>query len=97
LQAINALKIIFAPFTPFSSEKLHISLGYTEPIFGRQFVESQDDNLGEHTVLRYDASAAKGTWQPSQLIPGQVFLKPEPLFKKSVISIVEEERARLGH
>jgi len=97
MQAINALKIIFAPFIPFSSEKLHTTFGYTIPIFGRQFVESQADNLGEHTVLRYDANAAKGTWQSSQLTPGQVFQKPEPLFKKLDISIVEEERARLGH
>jgi len=96
LQAINALKIIFAPFTPFSSEKLHTFFGYSEPIFGEQYVESQNDDLGEHTVLRYGAETAKGTWGPSRLTPGSAFHKPEPLFKKLDISIVEEERERLG-
>ena len=32
LNLINALKVLFAPFLPFSSARLHEMLGYTEPL-----------------------------------------------------------------
>jgi len=37
-----------------------------------------------------------GMWKNSDLQPGQIFKKPEPLFKKLDVSIVDEERSRLG-
>lgn len=96
LRAIDSLKVLFAPFLPFSSERLHHYLGYTRPLFGVQYVEAIEDELGEHTILRYDASAATGRWEASQLSPGQRLQKPEPLFRKLDEGIVAEERARLG-
>jgi len=96
LRAIDSLKILLAPVLPFTSEKLNRFLGYSEPIFGRQFTEVIKDDLGEHRVLRYDASTARGAWQPSDLKPGTRLNPPEPLFKKLDISIVQEERAKLG-
>jgi methionyl-tRNA synthetase len=96
IRAIDSLKVLFAPFLPFTSERLHEYLGYTEPIFGEQVVQTQHDALGEHEVLRYLPDEASGSWQPSQIEPGRTIQKPKPLFQKLDASIVEQERAKLG-
>ncbi len=96
LRAIDSLRILLAPVLPFTSEKLNRFLGHSETIFGTQFTEVVKDELGEHRVLRYDGSTARGAWQPSGLKPGTKLNPPEPLFKKLDISIVQEERAKLG-
>jgi methionyl-tRNA synthetase len=96
LKAIDTLKVLFAPFLPFTCEKLHHFLGYTMPLFGEQFTEKQTDALGEHNVLRYNPAPATGKWQPSQLQPGQKLNPPAPLFKKLEESVAEIERGRLG-
>jgi methionyl-tRNA synthetase len=96
IQAIDMLKILFAPFLPFTSEKLNKILGYSGSLFGSQYVETEKDSLGEHRVLRYDAGTASGTWEPGHLKAGDIFNAPEPLFKKLDIKIVEEERSKLG-
>ena len=96
LRVIDSLKTFFAPFLPFSSERLHAFLGYSEPLFGSQYVEAHSDSLGEHTVLRYRPAPPADRWQPSQLQPGQPLVQPEPLFRKLDPSVAAEERARLG-
>ena len=96
LKAIDSLKILFAPFLPFSSEKLHGFLGGEQPLFGTQSTESITDDLAEHTVLRYHPEGASGRWEPSRLRAGQALNPPAPLFKKLEPGIIDEERARLG-
>ncbi|HMN11679.1 MAG TPA: methionine--tRNA ligase [Bellilinea sp.] len=96
LNAINNLKILLAPFLPFTSQKLHRYLGFDSQLFGEPYRQIVADNLGEHEVLRYDGSNAVARWEPVILAPGHRFNKPEPLFKKLDSSIIEEERARLG-
>ena len=96
LRAIDSLKLFFAPFIPFSSERLHGFLGYTTPLFGEQYTEQISDELGEHTVLRYRPAENGARWQPSQLPPGQALNQPQPLFKKLDPSVAEEERSRMG-
>jgi methionyl-tRNA synthetase len=96
MKAIDSLKMLFAPFLPFTSNALHHYLGYDGQLFGRQYTETFEDAVGTHEALLYDPSAATGKWEKSDLQPGQAFRKPEPLFKKLDISIVEEERGRLG-
>ncbi len=96
LRAIDSLKVLLAPFLPFTSERLHGYLGYTQPLFGEQYVEAHADALGEHQVLRYRTANASGRWEPSQLVPGQALQTPAPLFRKLDESIVAEERSRLG-
>jgi methionyl-tRNA synthetase len=96
LKAIDSLKMLFAPFLPFSSERLHRYLGYTQPLFGKQYIETVSDALGQHAALRYDPTPASGAWSPSSLAPGQTLEKPEPLFRKLDETLVAEERARLG-
>ena len=96
LQAIDNLKILFAPVLPFTSEKLNKILGYEDRIFGNQFIDCVSDSLGEHRVNRYDPVEAKGCWSKSELKPGQKFGTISPLFKKLDASIIETERAKLG-
>jgi methionyl-tRNA synthetase len=96
LQAIDSLKVLLAPFLPFTSERLHTYLGYTQPLFGEQFVESCSDSLGAHKVLRYRQGNASGRWESSQLSPGQALVQPAPLFQKLDEGIVAFERSRLG-
>ncbi|MGD8753803.1 MAG: methionine--tRNA ligase [Anaerolineales bacterium] len=96
LRAIDSLKILLAPTLPFTCERLHTYLGYSEPLFGEQAVETRRDDLGEHSVLRYLPQEATGRWEPSQLPPGQPLREPKPLFRKLDREIVEQERAKLG-
>lgn len=96
LRAIDSLKILFAPFLPFSSEQLHQTLGYKEPIFGDLHIETYAESGRSHEALVYDGTRASGSWIPSQLTPGWRFNKPLPLFKKLDDEIVEAELSRLG-
>jgi methionyl-tRNA synthetase len=96
MKAIDSLKMLFAPFLPFTSNALHHYLGYDGQLFGRQYTETFEDAVGTHEALLYDPSEAIGKWEKSDLQPGKAFRKPEPLFKKLDINIVEEERQRLG-
>jgi methionyl-tRNA synthetase len=95
LKAIDSLKVLFAPFLPFTSEKLNGFFGYETPLFGVQYTQTVKDSLGEHSVLRYRGVDTLH-WKPSELKPGAKLNQPAPLFKKLEDSVVEEERARLG-
>jgi methionyl-tRNA synthetase len=97
LRAIDSLKVLFSPFLPFTCERLHTYLGYTQPLFGSQYTEEESDSLGTHTVLRYQPGSASGKWEPSQLPAGQPLQQPAPLFKKLDESLVAQERSRLGN
>jgi methionyl-tRNA synthetase len=98
LKAIDSLKVMFAPFLPFTSERLHTFFSYETPLFGQQYLEEIKDALGKHTALRYNAGQSGETvsWKLSELRPGQKLNQPGPLFKKLEEKIAEEERARLG-
>lgn len=96
LRAIDSLKILFAPFLPFSSEQLHESLGYDKPIFGEQKIVTYKESERSHEALIYDASSATGRWAPSDLEPGHEFGKPKPMYRKLDESVIDEERERLG-
>ena len=97
LKAIDSLKVLFAPILSFSSEKLHGIFGYPAPLFGHQYTQSQQDDLGEHNTLRYrPVSSTAISWRPSQLTPGQPLNQPVPLFKKLEEKVADEERARMG-
>jgi methionyl-tRNA synthetase len=86
---------MFAPFLPFTSEKLNGFFGYDTPLFGEQYTQTVKDSLGEHRVLRYHG-VDRLQWKPSELKPGAKLNQPGPLFKKLEESVIEEERARLG-
>jgi methionyl-tRNA synthetase len=96
LKAIDSLKVLFAPFLPYTSEKLHGFLGFDVPLFGEQYTETVKDALGEHLVLRYRPVPDGGFWKPSKLKPGAALRQPGPLFKKLEESVAEDEKSKLG-
>jgi methionyl-tRNA synthetase len=95
-KAIDSLKVMLAPFLPFTCQRLHEFFGYQTPLFGEQYTETVRDALGEHTVLRYRPREGEAQWRPSTLQPGAKLQPPAPLYKKLDESLIEEERARLG-
>ncbi|HNP86640.1 MAG TPA: methionine--tRNA ligase [Kouleothrix sp.] len=96
LRCVDTLKIMFTPFLPFSSQKLHELLGYEGFIAGPLlFREYTEDNGISHRVLTGDYTTWAGRWEPSALPVGQVLRQPAPLFKKLDEAVVAEELARL--
>jgi len=95
LRAIDSLKVLFSPFLPFSSQRLHEMLGYEGTIIGEQRIELYRERERTHLALTYDGSQLAASWKASELPAGQPLAKPKPLFKKLDESIVEEELARL--
>ena len=96
LRCIDNLKILFAPFTPFSSQQVHEMLGYDGQLFGELNIENYSEETRDHLALVYDGSAAIGEWQASKLKQGQTLRQPSPLFVKLDPEIVEQERQYLG-
>jgi methionyl-tRNA synthetase len=96
LRAIDSLKVLFAPFLPFTSQRLHAMLGYSSDLFGTQIINEYQESTRTHRGLTYDGSAIDVRWQPSALSIGQKFGPVAPLFKKLDEKIVEEERSKLG-
>ncbi len=96
LRVVDSLKILFAPFIPFSSQQLHTTLGYEEPLFGEQEAVVYRESEREHLGLTYHHEPRDDCWRPSELAPGQRLQQPKPLFTKLDEEIVEQELARLG-
>jgi methionyl-tRNA synthetase len=97
LKAIDSLKVLFAPFLPFSAERLHQYMGYDGVLFGCSYIDTFEEEQGRvHRALCYDASDATGRWEVSKLPPGQALRQPQPLFEKLDEEVVQEELARLG-
>ena len=96
LKAIDNLKIILAPFIPFSSQQLHEILGYDGQLFGELVICERQEDTRSHTTLEYDGSKAIGKWEKSNLPAGQTLRKPSPLFVKLEPEIVDLERQYLG-
>jgi methionyl-tRNA synthetase len=97
LRAIDSLKVLFAPFLPFSSEQLHHFMGYEDNLFGHSYIDTFEESDGRvHEALCYDAAGAMGCWTPSELPAGQALRKPQPLFKKLDEDVADEERTRIG-
>ena len=93
---IDSLKTLFAPFLPFTSQRLHSYLGYDGDLFGQQYTEEVVERERSHLALRYDASTAHGRWAPSDLTPGQALRQPGPLFVKLEPEVAEAEVERMG-
>ena len=97
LHAIDNLKILLAPYLPFSSQRLHELLGYDGVLAGA--IESrviQEDEGREHTVLAGEYEAWVGSWTPSAIAPGQALREPAPLFAKlDPEKVVDEELRRM--
>ena len=82
LQAIDWLRLLWAPILPHASEELHRMLGRQGSLFGRQYTEQVTDARGSHLVLRYDHAGAIGIWEPGELAGGTPLGEPVALFEK---------------
>lgn len=82
LRAIDTLKVMLAPFLPFSSAVVHSALGYTDPLFGESVIET--DSKEDYQFLSYQPSkeeiAKIDSWRPSTLAPGTTVKKTPPLY-----------------
>ena len=96
IQAISALKAMWAPILPFTSQRLHEMLGEEGDLFGQQEVKTFQETNHSHLALTYDGSTAVGVWQRLTIPIGRQLPKPKPLFKKLDPSVVDDELARLG-
>jgi methionyl-tRNA synthetase len=96
LRIVDTLKLIFTPFLPFSSQRLHELLGYDGWLAGPlDFHEIEEEGGERHTVLTGDYTSWVQRWEASDLSAGQKLREPEPLFKKLDPGIVEDELRRL--
>ena len=97
LRCIDSLKTLFTPFLPFTSQVVHELLGNDGSIAGPLEIRTETESDGStHAVLTGDYKSWVGSWQPSELAPGQVLLEPRPLFRKLPPDTAAEELARLG-
>jgi methionyl-tRNA synthetase len=97
LRCIDSLKVLFTPFLPFSSQRLHELLGLEGWLAGPlEISEVSEPDGSTHAVLGGDFSSWVGAWTPSRIRAGQKLREPEPLFAKlDPESVVAEELARL--
>jgi methionyl-tRNA synthetase len=96
LRAVDGLKVLFTPFLPFSSQRLHEMLGYDDTIAGPLEFRTVGEEGDEHVVLTGDYAEWGGRWEPSELEPGQALLRPSPLFVKlDPERVVADELARM--
>ncbi|HEY7381078.1 MAG TPA: methionine--tRNA ligase [Gaiella sp.] len=97
LRCIDNLKVLFAPYLPFSSQSLHELLGYDGWLAGPlEFRDVTEEDGSVHTVLTGDYTSWIGDWEPTALPPGQTLLPPRPLFAKlDPEAVVADELARM--
>ncbi len=96
LRVIDNLNVLFAPFLPFSAQKVHEFLGYDGSIFGEQRIDTYEEDGRTHEALVLDASTAIGRWEKRKLHAGQALREPAALFTKLEPEIIDQERALLG-
>jgi methionyl-tRNA synthetase len=96
LRVIDNLNVLFAPFLPFSAQKVHEYLGYDGAIFGDLRIDTFEEDGRTHEALVYDGSQSLGRWEKRKLPAGQALREPAALFTKLEPEIVDQERAYLG-
>ncbi|WP_374685838.1 methionine--tRNA ligase [Promineifilum sp.] len=96
LQAINGLKILWAPVLPFTSQQVHEMAGEAGMLFGESVVREIEEKTRRHLALTYEGGQAVGRWQRAPIPAGRQLPKPRPLFKKLEAELVEQELQRLG-
>jgi methionyl-tRNA synthetase len=91
LRCVDNLKTMLTPFLPFSSQRLHAMLGYSDVIAPQPEARQVSEGDVSHTVITGDYTA-EDRWLPSQLAPGTVLPSPTALYK-ILDPVVEEEPA----
>ena len=94
LRCVDNLKLMLTPFLPFSSQKLHELLGYTDVIAPQPEVREVDEDGVAHRVITGNYPTAD-RWHVSQLEAGHPLPQPIALFKR-LDDVVEEGAAGTG-
>ncbi len=93
LRCVDNLKTMLTPFLPFSSQRLHQMLGYTDVIAPMPDVREFSEDGNFHKVLTGEYPS-ENRWRPSVLAAGHPLPQPQPLFKRlDDVTVGEEERA----
>jgi methionyl-tRNA synthetase len=90
LRCVDNLKTMLTPFLPFSGQRLHEMLGYSDVIAPQPEVREVSEDGIMHRVLTGEYSSAD-RWRPSRLAPGHPLTQPQALFKR--LDDVPEEGA----
>ncbi|TMB87677.1 MAG: methionine--tRNA ligase, partial [Chloroflexi bacterium] len=95
LRCVDNLKTMLTPFLPFSSQRLHEMLGYTDLIAPQPVVREFSEDGVVHRVLTGEYPVGD-RWLPSELAPGHPLPQPQALFKRlDDVVDAEEELASL--
>ena len=81
LRCVDNLKTMLTPFLPFSAQRLHEMLGYTDVIAPQPEVREYSEDGTVHNVLTGDYPIAN-RWLASKLAPGHPLPQPQALFKR---------------
>ncbi len=81
LRCVDNLKLMLTPFLPFSSQRLHEMLGYSDVIAPQPEVRDVDEDGVSHRVITGVYPVAD-RWHVSQLAPGHPLPQPLALFKR---------------
>jgi methionyl-tRNA synthetase len=83
LRCVDSLKVLFTPFLPFTSQRVHELLGYDDVLSGPLELRDVTEPSGRtHTILTGDYTGWRRGWGPTDLPAGQKLREPAPLFKK---------------
>ncbi len=95
LQCVADLHIMFSPFLPFSSQRLHRMLGEPGQLspMPEQVPGAAED---PHTVLTTRTSGLDAGWHPIRIPSGRTLEPPEVLFRKLDPGLADEEIARMA-
>ena len=98
LHLVDALKVIFTPFLPFTSQQVHEMLGHSGQIAGPlEFKEVTEEDGGSHRVLTGDYASWCGGWEAPELPEGQKLREPKVIFRKlDPDQVVDDELKRMG-
>ena len=81
LRCVDNLKTMLTPFLPFSSQRLHEMLGYTDVIAPQPEVREVSEDGIVHNVITGEYSS-DDRWRVSELAPGHPLPQPQALFKR---------------
>jgi methionyl-tRNA synthetase len=89
LRCVDNLKTMLTPFLPFSSQRLHLMLGYEDVIAPQPEVREFSEDGDPHNVLTGDYPV-ENRWHPSALAAGRALPQPQALFRR-LDDVVEED------
>jgi methionyl-tRNA synthetase len=96
-QAVNDCNTILSPFLPHSANAVDRVLGGPGEIAPMPEIREVEDLDGgpSYPILTGDYSGTP-RWERRAVVPGTPISKPEPVFTKLDVGVVDEELARLG-